>query len=512
MSKRALICRFDGTTNSGDARTMLPHGSTGRKTHAAHSGVSRLIVPLFLLFLCWWIPTWVAADQKPNLYAVVVGVTQFQDPKVPALTLSSKDASDFHGFLKEREKLFGKADLTLLVNEKATRANITAAVRNRLKGAGKDDVVMIYLSGHGVIDPGMANEFYFVTHDAKTDNLFGTALLMNDQNLFKGIASERCLLLTDACHSGGFNVGLGKGTAKSFDPVFGLFHGIRGRIGISSSRPDELSYEKPMFGNSVFTHFLLKGLRGEAARGSSDGIVTANKLYEFVSKSTRDATANQQTPQLYTSGEASLDAPVFVVPTYSSPLKLKVQFQYEDDAGRTAPLEDNAALKSGQYVGITFRPESDCFVYIFWWDSSGNVGRLFPNPNLTEGTGEVKAGKTYWLPSMDGERWYILDDQPGEETIYVIASRTRNSKIEDLYEKLRNMSASARGSKQGRKVEGELARQVNLMGFADRTTAKQAVGKAASNDRKSLFESVDSEIKVTGADSVYGVKFKHVKR
>lgn len=509
MFRLATNPRLEEGIDSMDGDAPLDDGCVGR--HVTHQALWSFWAALSIsAFLFSWGSDAKAAESKLNLYAVVVGITQFQDPKIPTLTLSAKDATDFCSFLKEREHLFGRADVTPLINEKATRANITAAIRNRLKVAGKEDIVIIYLSGHGAVD--MSNEFYFITHDAKADNLFGTALLMNDRNLFKGIASDRCLLLTDACHSGGFNIGLDRGTAKSFDPVFGIFQGLRGRIGIASSRPDELSYEKPLYGNSVFTHFLLKGLRGEAVRGSSDGIVTARRLYDFVTQSTKDATSGQQTPQLYSSGEASDEAPVFVVPTYSSPLKLKVQFQYEDADNRIMPLEDSAVLRSGQNVGITFRPESDCFVYILWWDSSGNVGQLFPNPKLTEGTGQVKAGETYWLPSMEGERWYVLDDQPGEETIYVIAARNRNPKIEMLYDGMRSAGAKAYGSNEVRKAEAELTREINLMGFADRTETKKLSAKISSHDRKSLFESMDNEIRVAGAESVYRVTFKHVRR
>ncbi len=133
------------------------------------------------------------ATEQMRLHAVVVGVTRFQDSRIPPLQLSAKDATDFYTFLKEREQYFKSANLTLLTDEKATRANITSAVRNKLKSAGRDDIVIIYLSGHGAVDSQMSNEFYFLTNDAKFDNLFGTALLMNDSNLFKGISSDRCV-------------------------------------------------------------------------------------------------------------------------------------------------------------------------------------------------------------------------------------------------------------------------------------------------------------------------------
>ncbi|MBM3300164.1 MAG: caspase family protein, partial [Deltaproteobacteria bacterium] len=370
-----------------------------------------------------------------NLHAVIVGIVNFQDRDIPPLKLSAKDAADFHNFLKERGHPFGRVNLTLLLNEQATRANITEAIRNKLRAAGKDDVVVIYLSGHGTADPEMPNEYYYVTYDARRNNLFGTALLMNDKNLFRGIASDRCLLLADTCHSGGFASGLEKGMSRAPKSALSLFQGVRGRIAIASSRPEELSYERPVFGNSVFTHFLLKGLRGEAAARQT-GLITMRSLFDYVKTATNQATDGEQNPQLFNAEAMDMDAPVFRVPTFSDALGLKVQFQYEDESKNVRPLEDAAVLRSFQRVGVTFRPESDCYVYVLWKDSTGGMGCLFPNPRLTEGTGHVRGGQTYWLPSQEGERWYVLDDKCGEETIYFVASRERNGKLEDLYRAL----------------------------------------------------------------------------
>jgi hypothetical protein len=448
------------------------------------------------------------AVEPMRLHAVVVGVTRFQDSRIPPLQLSAKDATDFYTFLKEREQYFKSANLTLLTDEKATRANITSAVRNKLKSAGRDDIVIIYLSGHGAVDSQMSNEFYFLTNDAKFDNLFGTALLMNDSNLFKGISSDRCVLIADACHSGGFTAGLELPRAKSLLP---LFQSLKGRVGIASSRPDELSYEKPVYGNSVFTHFLLKGLRGEAAQDRDKGLISAKSLYQYVAKATSQATAGQQNPQIYNDAGANAEEPIFVSPKYSNSLKVDVQFQYETEDGQVRILDDNSSLKSGQNIGVTFKPESDCYVYIFWWDSTGNVGCLFPNPELTAGDCSVKAGKTYWLPySSEGDRWYVLDNNPGAETIYFVASRERNKKLESLYSKMRGGNGQKGSGAKEKVLSAEIEREINLMGFADRTVAKFA--GISSADRRSLFESIDNEIKVSGADASYRITFRHVPK
>ena len=135
------------------------------------------------------------ARTKGDLYAVIVGVSKYRDPNIPPLTLSDKDASDLYSFINERKSIFRKANLYLFLNENATRANVSKALRDDLKPAGKDDIVLIYLSGHGAADPTRPDEYYFITYDTQIDNLYGTALWMNQNALFRGIDSDKVLLI-----------------------------------------------------------------------------------------------------------------------------------------------------------------------------------------------------------------------------------------------------------------------------------------------------------------------------
>lgn len=429
-----------------------------------------------------------------DLYAVIVGIGKYQDSKLNQLELSPKDAQDFYSFLKEREKLFKKSYLRLFVNEQATRANVTKAIRDDLKPAGKDDIVIIFLSGHGASDPVRTDEFYFLTYDSDVENLFGSALQMNTSGLFKGIDSERLILLSDACHSGGFNTALDKSAAKAADIFFSVFQNLHGRFGFASSRPDEKSWEIKKYGNSIFTHYLLKGLRGGAYTQGPDGVITVKDLYEFVYDGTRTATKGLQNPQLYSAKGRADQTPIFRSPVYDKPLNIEALFVSQSDEGEVKPITNGSTLKSGQRIGVAFKADADCFVHVLWWDSNGNVGRLFPNPKLTEGSGEIKAGVTHWLPYKQGKHWYVLDKNVGEETIYMVASRERNPKLEQLYSKLQSTG---------------LERELNLMGIEEFTLPDKSK-QLSDYDRERLFQKMENQIKVVGADKVIGLRFKHV--
>jgi len=478
------------------------------------------VVPATLMFMCLLCgPSSALAGSsgkaRPKLYAVIVGVAKYQDKSILPLEVSAKDAQDFAAFLSDRNGLFdGKPQVTLMVNEQATRANVTKSLRQLLKPAEKDDFVIIYLSGHGAADPSAPNEYYFLTHDARIDNLFGTAVLMNDTNLFKQIRTDKVLMIADSCYAAGFVTGIQNARPKAARRFFSIFQALHGRVALASSRADEESWENPRFGNSVFTHFLLKGLRGEANLTSKDGLITAAQLYEYVYNNTEKSTEGKQHPQIYSAKGSEDPTPVFVAPTYDRPLSVKVQFQYLDDDDQVRPLTDSSVLRSGQRCGVSFRPDGDCYVYIFWWDSSGQVGRLFPNPELTEGSPAVRGGQTYWLPLRQGEkpqyRWYVLDDVPGEETFYFVASRSPNEKIERLYNKLCQANTNGEAGAGRKQLAREMEREFNLMGVA-RFTATADARNVSAKDRESLFQSVQSEIEVVRADVSYCLKFRHVQ-
>lgn len=436
---------------------------------------------------------------KVELYAVVVGVGKYQDNRLTRLYFSSKDAVDFANFLEAHKSLFAKTHIRLFVDEAATRENVTKAIRNGIKPAGKDDIVIIYVSGHGTADPVRTDEYYFLTYDADPENLFGSALLMNSSGLFKGIDSDRIILVSDACHAGGFSAALDKSAVKAADVFFSVFQNLQGRFGLASSRPDESSLEireKGKYENSVFTHYVLKGLQGAACRQAGTGLITLSDLYHYVYEETRKATHFKQNPQLYAAKGSAEDTPIFRVPVYHQPLNVKAVFATKDDQGQVIPVTNDSVLKSGQLFGLAFSADADCYVHVVWLDTQGNVGRLYPNPQLTEGTGEVKANSKYWLPSKQGKAWYVLDNHQGEETIYLVASRDRNPRMETLCDSLRSAN---------------LEREFNIMGFVDHTVPDKDM-RLSAPDRERLFEKMENKIKVVGADAVIRLRFKHVAK
>ncbi len=240
------------------------------------------------------------AGQGGDLYAVIVGLSRYCSNKIPALTVSDKDARDFARFLNTQRDLFRRGHIRLLTNENATYAEVKKKLYYWLPEAKRDDTVIIFLSGHGSDDSKNPGEFFFLTHDSDPDYLATQAIHMNRQWFLEKLDSQHVAVFVDACHAGAMQMRT-KG-AKSLPPSFQrfneLFEKSPGKVLITSSRADQISTEKEEFGNSVFTYHLIHGLMGEADHDPNDGIVTLKEVFNYVYNRTKEDSKGYQSPQV----------------------------------------------------------------------------------------------------------------------------------------------------------------------------------------------------------------------
>ncbi len=231
-----------------------------------------------------------------DLYALVVGVSRYKNAKVPGLEVSDKDAEAFAAFLKTQDRLFSKIHLTLLLNERATTVEVKKHLFHKLRRAGKNDTVVLFFSGHGSTPPDFPGEYFLVTYDADPEFLEATAVNMTRMRFLKRLDSKRVVVIADTCHAGGFELSGTKSVQPPLSNLLREFKESSGRVVITSCRPDELSLEKPALGNSIFTHYLIRGLKSDADF-NRDGVVTLKEAYDFVYENTKDETSGVQHPQ-----------------------------------------------------------------------------------------------------------------------------------------------------------------------------------------------------------------------
>jgi hypothetical protein len=231
----------------------------------------------------------VEAVVAPKVWAVVVGVAAYRH--MPALRYTDDDAYRVYAFLKSAEGgAIPDEQIRILVDEDATRQNILQTMENVFLQAGENDLVIMYFSGHG-----LKGSFLPIDYDGYNNKLLHeevNTLLDKSKAKFK-------LFIADACHSGSLLAQKGEKEQESYFVDFyqSLAQTEPGMALIMSSKSDETSLESSGLRQGVFTHFMIRGLKGEADL-DRDYKVTLYELYDFIYHGVRHYTGMRQSPMI----------------------------------------------------------------------------------------------------------------------------------------------------------------------------------------------------------------------
>jgi len=242
-------------------------------------------------------------------WAVIVGISDYHDTRIPALRYASNDAKSFYEWIiSTNGGKHSPARVKLLVNQDATGKKIKNALFVWLKQALEEDVVTIFFAGHGSPEsPDSPENLFLLPYDAQYDDIATSGFPMWDIEtaLKRFIKAKKVVVIADACHSGG--------VGQSYDVVRRASRGIEvnqissgfqnlSKIGdgvavISASDDKQFSQEGQKWGggHGVFSYFLLKGLNGEADY-NKDARVNLGELIPYLSEQVRRATRNAQSP------------------------------------------------------------------------------------------------------------------------------------------------------------------------------------------------------------------------
>jgi hypothetical protein len=187
--------------------------------------------------------------------------------------------------------LFADVDVTLL--PEATSSRAIRALGKFFGTADRDDVLLVYFSGHGKLDHG--GRLHLCMQDTESTDLLSTAVSSARIKEFAEASRARnVVIVLDCCYAGAFRgVDLG-------DPVAGP-----GRYVLTSCRGTQLANDATVEnGTSFFTQHLVDGLVEAAADQDEDGYVTFSDLYAYVDRRLREA--GKQIPQRRVDGDGDV--------------------------------------------------------------------------------------------------------------------------------------------------------------------------------------------------------------
>lgn len=250
-----------------------------------------------------------ATTASTQYWAVVIGVSDYADTRIPSLRYAAKDAQALHDWLVAPSGgRYAPSRVKLLLDRNATAASIKEALYTWLRQAIEEDIVVIYFAGHGSPDsPDSPHNLYLLPYDTRYDAIASTGFPMWDVEtaLKRFIKAKRVIVLADACHSGGvgasFDVArraLGDVQPNRISSGLQNLATVGAGVAVISASDDrQLSAESAQFGggHGVFTHYLLEGLKGRADY-NNDRRVTLGELIPFLSEHVRRETLNAQSP------------------------------------------------------------------------------------------------------------------------------------------------------------------------------------------------------------------------
>ena len=236
------------------------------------------------------------SDIYNNQWALIIGINQYKD--FHQLNYAVEDAKSIQVTLMTQFG-FPENNITLLMDEDATKSNIENAFFNLAEKTQINDAVLIFFAGHGVTrkNPGGNEDLgYLIPVDGKVGNLTRTTLSMTSIKTFSNeIPAKSILFLVDACYGGLAAVGQYRAN-KDLDIYKGLTN-ERSRLIITAGKKDQEVVENEKWQHSAFTRVLLNGLQKLEADTDNDGIILAAQLYSFVQSNVLKLTEGNQSPQ-----------------------------------------------------------------------------------------------------------------------------------------------------------------------------------------------------------------------
>lgn len=215
-------------------------------------------------------------------FALVIANTEYQDASFAKLTAPVKDAEEFAQVLSDAElAAFDNVQVLINEGEGKTRRFIARFFAERKR----DDLLLLYFSGHGVRNE--QGQLFLAANDTEINILEASGIPAEFvTNSMNNSRSQRQLLILDCCNSGAFAHGSksASGVGKSMGIATAFEGSGFGRVVLTATDATQYAWEgDKVIGNtqkSVFTHFLIEGLKGDADR-NSDGRIDIDELYDY---------------------------------------------------------------------------------------------------------------------------------------------------------------------------------------------------------------------------------------
>lgn len=216
-----------------------------------------------------------------------------KEPKFQPLRCPENDAEGMREILTSKTLgLFDPSHVTVLKN--APHYDVQLALNQVLRQSGKDDLVLIYYSGHGLLDE--LSRLHLATSDTFLGALESTSVPMQQIKSYIDLAyCNKIALILDCCYSGAAGDVFMKSNAV--EEQLKQVSGGQGVYVLTASTSAQIAQEKETDRYGLLTKHILEGLGDWSADTDGDGFISVDELYAYVHRQVREE--SPQNPQKF---------------------------------------------------------------------------------------------------------------------------------------------------------------------------------------------------------------------
>ncbi|MEO0645155.1 MAG: dynamin family protein [Cyanobacteria bacterium J06650_10] len=219
-----------------------------------------------------------------NKFALVIGVSEYTDG-LKKLDASTGDVAALSEVLSHPQ--IGGFKVKTLLNP--TSETLSQSLEIWFLERKKEDTCIIFFSGHGLKDD-QRNLYFGTTNTRKFNGHLVTSTAVAARTIYSWM--NRCrarqqVIILDCCFSGAF----GDVTAKddgSIDFQEQLVEQCEGRIVLTSTNSVDYAFEQKGSEISIYTQYLVEGMRTGAADLDGDGKISVDELHCYAKRKVKE--------------------------------------------------------------------------------------------------------------------------------------------------------------------------------------------------------------------------------
>jgi hypothetical protein len=234
----------------------------------------------------------------PRSRALLIGMWEFDDRAAFTQFEGGKIRADISA-MERALTANGFTDIQKLEAARLTKDDIEVALGEFITRATEGDRLIIYFSTHGFAHPSRPSEGYLATSNCDHQNASArciplSGLRAHAETVLSARRVKQILFAIDSCFSG---LGVVSKSSISQAPNLARLAAPSGAYMLTAGMSDQTAAIDPVLGMSTFTHFLAKGLEGEADI-IAGGVISLSELHLYVQSEVARWTKAKQIPML----------------------------------------------------------------------------------------------------------------------------------------------------------------------------------------------------------------------